>query len=143
MSVHPISVNRLRQCTILLVEDEPFVREATRSLLENAGFAVITAEDALGALQAYEECKRRIDLLMTDMILPGRTGLQLGQELRQRSPELKILVTSGYTNAEYDIANPANQTYFLGKPYSRRELIEKVATALEIASFHQAAGQAG
>ncbi len=145
MSVHPISAttNRPRPRTILLVEDEPFVREATCSLLENAGFAVLTAEDAGCAMTAFEESKNRIDLLMTDMILPGRSGLQLGQDLRQLCPELRVLVTSGYTNAEYDVEKPATQTYFLSKPYSRRELIGKVEAALEIAPVHQTTSQAG
>ncbi|MGB9235729.1 MAG: response regulator [Terriglobales bacterium] len=93
--------------TILLVEDEPFVREATCSILESAGFSVLPAEDAPNAVRVYEECNRPIDLVMTDMVLPGCTGRQLGENLRQRSPEMKILVTSGYGNAEYDTENPA------------------------------------
>src|SRR5208337_680043 len=93
---------RPRRRTILLVEDEPFVREATCSILENAGFEVLPAEDARAAMKIYDECKRRIDLVMTDMVLPGGTGLQLGQDLRQRSPEVVVLVTSGYGNPEYE-----------------------------------------
>jgi CheY-like chemotaxis protein len=76
---------------ILLVEDEPFVREATCGILESAGFEVLPAADLPHALQTYEEhqqkdCPRKIDLVMTDMMLPSGTGQQLGQDLRQRSP---------------------------------------------------------
>lgn len=134
--------DRIRRRTVLLVEDEPFVREATRSILESAGFEVFPAEDAAGAMKVYEECKRHIDLVMTDMVLPGRTGQQLGQDLRQRSPEVKVLVTSGYGNAEYATEEPALHTYFLPKPYSRRGLVEKIEQILEMAPLRRAAGRA-
>jgi CheY-like chemotaxis protein len=72
---------------LLLVEDEPFVREATCCILESAGFEVLPAEDAQDAMKVYEECKRGIDLVMTDMVLPGRSGERLGQDLREQSPQ--------------------------------------------------------
>lgn len=133
---------RLRQRTVLLVEDEPFVREATRSILESAGFEVLSAEDAVDAMKIYEACKRRIDLVMTDMVLPGRTGRQLGQDLQQRSPEVKVLVTSGYGNAEYATEEPESRTYFLAKPYSRRGLVEKIEKILGTMPLHRTASQA-
>ena len=80
-----------RRRTILLVEDEPFVREATCSILESAGFEVLPAEDAQEAMKVYEEYKRAIDLVMTDMVLPGRSGERLGQDLREQSPEVVVL----------------------------------------------------
>lgn len=116
--------------TVLRVKDELFVREATRSILERAGFEVLPVRDAADALQLFEDCKRPIDLVMTDMVLPGRTGQQLGLELRQRSPYLKLLVTSGYSGAEYATEDPSSNTYFLAKPYSRRDLIEKIEAIL-------------
>jgi len=64
----------LRRGTILLVEDEPFVREATRSILAHAGFEVLPAENASEAMQIYEQRNCAIDLLMTDLILPGCSG---------------------------------------------------------------------
>ena len=67
---------------------------------------------------------------MTDMVLPGRTGQQLGQDLRQRSPELVVLVTSGYDNPEYETEAPESRTYFLAKPYSRRTLLDKIEKIL-------------
>jgi CheY-like chemotaxis protein len=116
--------------TILLVEDEPFVREATCSILKSAGFSVLPAADAVEAVKLYAECCQPVDLVITDMVLPGRTGRQLGEDLRQREPQLKILVTSGYSAAEYDIEDPVTRFYFLAKPYSRRSLIEKVEKIL-------------
>ena len=134
--------DRPQRRTILLVEDEPFVREATCSILENAGFEVLPAEDARDAMKVYEECKRGIDLVMTDMVLPGRTGQQLGQDLRQRSPEIVVLVTSGYSNPEYETEAPESRTYFLAKPYSRRTLVEKIEKILGAVPLGRAATQA-
>jgi len=130
---------------VLLVEDEPFVREATRSILESAGFEVLSAADADAAIKIYHESTQRIDLVMTDMILPGRTGRQLGEDLRQRSPNLMVLVTSGYSQAEYAADEPQSRTYFLAKPYSRRGLVAKIEEIfippLKVLPLGQAAGK--
>ena len=134
---------RRTQRTVLLVEDEPFVREATRGILESAGFEVFSAEDACDAIRIYEACQQHIDLVMTDMVLPGRSGQQLGRDLRDRSPEVNVLITSGYGNAEYTIEEPESHTYFLAKPYSRRGLVEKIEKILEVMPLGCAAGQAG
>jgi DNA-binding NtrC family response regulator len=144
MSLQPYvyASDRPRRCTILLVEDEPFVREATCSILESAGFEVLPAGDAREAMKVYEECKRGIDLVMTDMVLPGRTGLQLGQDLREHSPEVVVLLTSGYGNPEYETEAPESRTYFLAKPYSRRTLVEKIEKILGAVPLGRAATQA-
>jgi DNA-binding NtrC family response regulator len=122
--------DRPRRRTILLVEDEPFVRAATRAILEHTGFEVLPAGDAPDAMRLYEECQRRIDLVMTDMVLPGRSGRQLGQDLRKHSPEMAVLVTSGYFNAEWETEAPESRTYFLAKPYSRGTLVERIEKIL-------------
>jgi len=131
-----------RRRTILLVEDEPFIRQVTSSILESAGFEVLSAEDVPEAVKVYEECPRGIDLLLTDMVLPGGTGQKLGQDLRQRSPELVVLVTSGYSQRD-DLETPESKAYFLAKPYSRRALVAKIETILRTEPLHQAAAQAG
>ena len=131
-----------RRIIILLVEDEPFVREATCSILENAGFEVLPAIDAASALRIYEERHLGIDLVMTDMILPGGTGQQLGQALRQRSPSILVMVTSGYVNPEYEVEAPESRTYFLPKPYSRKTLIDKIEKILDDRPRVRAASQA-
>lgn len=134
---HVFANDRPRRRTILLVEDEPFVREATCCLLESAGFEVLPAEDAQDAM------KRGIDLVMTDMVLPGRSGERLGQDLREQSPEVVGLVTSGYSNLEYETEKTRSRTHFLAKPYSRRTLVEKIETILGAVSLRRGASQAG
>lgn len=145
MALQPCVYTRKRseRRRILLVEDEPFVREATCSILQNAGFEVLPAEDACEAMKLYEECGQRVDLVMTDMVLPGRTGQQLGQDLRQRSPEVAVLVTSGYGEAEYETESPETRTYFLAKPYSRRSLVEKIERILQTGLVRHTSQQAG
>jgi CheY-like chemotaxis protein len=160
---NPQPTSQSAQRTILLVEDDPFVREATCSILESAGFKVLPAPDADAALHLYEQVgvtidqainraidrtidlkiDREIDLVMTDMILPGRTGEQLAQELRRRSPNLKVLITSGYTNNDQLVEERQPNTYFLAKPYSRSDLVGKIAKILEPMPLHHVANQAG
>jgi DNA-binding NtrC family response regulator len=135
--------DRPRRRTILLVEDEPFVRQATCNVLMSAGFEVLPAEDAQDAMKVYAEYRRGIDLVMSDMVLPGRSGEQLGQDLRQQSPEVVVLVTSGYSNPEYEKEAPGSRTYFLAKPYSKRTLVEKIEKILRAVPLGRAASQAG
>ena len=132
-----------RRRVILLVEDESFVREATCGILQHAGFEVLLAEDTREAIAVYDGCHRRIDLVMTDMVLPGGTGRQLGQDLQQRSPELVILVTSGYFNPEYETETPESHMYFLAKPYSTRTLVSKIEKILGTDASERTVTQTG
>jgi DNA-binding NtrC family response regulator len=94
-------------------------------------------------MEVYEQCGHRVDLVMTDMVLPGRTGQQLGHEVRERSPEVAVLVTSGYGEAAHETESPEEHLYFLAKPYSRRALVEKIETILKTGLLPRAATQAG
>jgi FixJ family two-component response regulator len=94
-------------------------------------------------MKVYEECKRGIDLVMKDMVLPGRSGERLGQDLREQSPEAVVVVTSGSSNLEYETEKLGSRTYFLAKPYSRRTLVEKIETILGAVSLGRGASQAG
>jgi CheY-like chemotaxis protein len=121
----------LRRCTILLVEDEPFVRYATCSILKSVGFDVLPTEDAPEAIKAYESCHRGIDLVMTDMVLPGKSGRELSTYLRSHSPELLILLTSGYSLPQFEAEMSESRIHFLAKPYSKKTLIEKIEKILD------------
>jgi DNA-binding NtrC family response regulator len=69
-------------------------------LLEHAGFEVLPARDAQSAIRIFEQHPCGIDLVVTDMFLPGQSGEQLGHELREQSPEIAVLITSGYAKSE-------------------------------------------
>jgi two-component system, cell cycle sensor histidine kinase and response regulator CckA len=128
--------------TILLVEDEPFVRDATRRILQNAGFQVVSAADAREALAAYDQAGASIDLLMTDVVLPGRSGFQLVQDLRLRSSSTAILMTSGYGDSRTESDSSDSGTHYLPKPYCRQSLLEKIEQIFSDSSFEGAATQA-
>ncbi len=129
--------------TILLAEDEPFVREATCGILHNAGFEVLPVADVADAKNIFAARQGAIDLLMTDLVLPSGNGRELGHDLQQRSPELVVLITSGYDNPEFETESPESRTYFLAKPYSRRTLLDKIERILAPPEQARSATQAG
>lgn len=127
---------------VLLVEDERFVREATCHTLERVGFEVLPAADALEAMTVFGLRDGQIDLLMTDMTLPGRSGRQLSQDLRRTSAGIPILLTSGYT-AEQCAQEPRDLgIYFLAKPYTRVELVAAIEKIFSVESQHRRPAQA-
>jgi len=139
---HPCTSERGPKRVVLLVEDEPFVREATCHVLQSAGFEVVPTADALEAMKAYEHRGRKIDLLMTDVALPGRSGRQLAEDFRRTSAEIPILLTSGYLEPECNTEPHKARTYFLPKPYTRADLVEMMDKILNDVSRRRAATQA-
>ena len=138
----PCTSERGPKRVVLLVEDEPFVREATCHVLQSAGFEVVPTADALEAMKAYEHRGRKIDLLMTDVALPGRSGRQLAEDFRRTSAEIPILLTSGYLEPECNTEPHKARTYFLPKPYTRADLVEMMDKILNDVSRRRAATQA-
>ncbi len=117
--------------TILLVEDEPVVRRLTRRILERAGYRVHEAGNAEDALAFFQDQQPHLDLLLTDVVMPGRNGRQLAEDLQAANPELKVLYMSGYaddTVLRHGIRE--SETPFLAKPFTSAELLARVAEAL-------------
>ena len=81
--------------TVLLVEDESFLREVTCEILESAGYRVLKTRNAKEAISAFKEYKSIVRLLLTDVVLPGDNGRDLANELRGVCPKLKIIFISG------------------------------------------------
>lgn len=117
--------------TILLVEDEAFVREITCQVLESAGYMVLQASSAEEALWAFCQHEGPVHLLLTDMVMPGKNGQDLAAELGALSPEMKTILTSGYAEnvAEEMGRNP--RIFFLPKPFSVQSLTRKVRNVLD------------
>ena len=86
--------------TILLVDDEEATRNHIRLALEQGGYTVLTAKDFDDAVEAYHRRRGGIDLLLTDVALPGLSGCDLAIALREDNPVLRVLLISGYTGAE-------------------------------------------
>src|SRR4051812_12269884 len=127
------NVLRLRGAeTILVAEDEPTVRSLVRRVLERKGYRVITAQDAPSALEIAAAHNGTLDLLLTDMVMPGMSGRELAALLIARFPRLCVLYMSGYSVeaiASNGMVDPG--THFLEKPFTTRALVDKVREAID------------
>jgi two-component system cell cycle sensor histidine kinase/response regulator CckA len=118
--------------TILLAEDEPLVREIAAHALRADGFTVIEAAGGGAALQLMREMQAPIDLLVTDVAMPGMGGKALVKAIRLERAELKVLYMSGYTDGVITTeADMGPQTGFIQKPFTPSELRLKVREMLE------------
>ncbi len=124
-----------RDETVLVVEDEPEVMSAVLESFADLGYKVVIAQDAAEALERLQE-RQVIDLLFTDIVMPGRmNGVELAQEAQRLRPRLRVLLTSGYANKTLvdDYALPSGFN-ILAKPYRHDELAHRLALALRTAS---------
>ncbi len=116
---------------ILLVEDEDAVRTFGSRALSNKGYEVIEADSGEAAIRALaEKAGGKIDLLVTDVIMPVMDGPTLAQRLRQQTPSLKIIFISGYTEEKLK-DHMGENIWFLPKPFTLKQLAAKVKEALE------------
>lgn len=115
---------------ILLVEDDARVRRATTRICESAGFEVIAAADATEALTIYEEQAARIDVIVTDMMMPDLTGAELIARIRACGYDVPALFISGHTTPGPLAASAVDGSRFLQKPFSPDELAAKVRELL-------------
>jgi len=118
---------------ILLVEDEAGVRRSVAQGLRLLGYAVLEAENGQAAMKLWQRRSRKIDLLFSDMVMPGGlTGLDLAQKLREDSPELKVIISSGYNADMAAQAKPlADDVVYLQKPYHLDLLSMTVRSCLD------------
>lgn len=117
--------------TILLVEDADAVRTVARRILERSGHRVLEAPDAESAIEVIGRGEP-IDLLITDVVLPGMNGRELAELLARRRPGLRVLYTSGYTDdAVMRRGIQEGETRFLQKPFTPDGLSTAVRNALE------------
>jgi two-component system cell cycle sensor histidine kinase/response regulator CckA len=114
--------------TILLVEDDAFVRTVTCEVLQSAGYRVLMAENSAQAASIYEQRGGEVDLLLTDMILPGETGLALAASLRRQNSGLNILLVTGYATQK-GLAELRPEE-LLAKPFSTQALLRRVRQLL-------------
>jgi DNA-binding response OmpR family regulator len=111
--------------TILLAEDESLLRELGETILRQAGYKVVTAPGALELRSLVSEYPDRVDLLLTDVIMPGLGGQELVGLVRRRWPDIRILYMSGYSSDEIDDLD--RDAGFLQKPFTPGELMKKIA----------------
>ncbi len=119
--------------TVLILDDDPAVLELTATYLNNNGFDTLTSTSAASALEKFNEAAGRVRILIADLTLPDRSGVEVAVELKSRAPSLKTLFISGYAPEDWchdDMALfkgfPADSARFLRKPYSGHELIARL-----------------
>jgi len=118
--------------TVLLTEDEQDVREIARQFLESGGYRVIEAKDGSDALRLAAESSGKIDLLVTDMVMPGLSGPELAARLQREHPGLCVLFMSGYSeHAATEMANADPSVRLLPKPFSRAAILRAVREILQ------------
>jgi CheY-like chemotaxis protein len=123
---------------ILLVEDEAFVRTVTSEVLESAGYRVRLAASAAEALERLGEQmpgSEFVDLLLADVVLPGKSGYELSQEFAALCPAGKILLMTGYAEHLAWCHQFVNERLYLAKPFSADTLLRQVRAALDRNSF--------
>src|SRR5271157_986922 len=117
--------------TVLLTEDEQDVREIAREFLESGGYKVVEAKDASDAIELARQHNGAIDLLVTDMVMPGMTGQELAVHLQREYPGLCVVFMSGYSeHAATEMANADPTVRLLSKPFSRGALLRTVRESL-------------
>jgi signal transduction histidine kinase/HAMP domain-containing protein/ActR/RegA family two-component response regulator len=119
--------------TILIVEDEEILREMACDILKDCGYHLLEASTGKEALDVWRKGASKIDLLLTDMVMPdGISGVDLAERLLVDRPDLKIIFTSGYTSAEISAELLSrSQAHFLQKPYSHTTLARAVRDCLD------------
>jgi CheY-like chemotaxis protein len=118
--------------TILVVEDEEIVRAVMRQFLERQGYEVLAAGDARQALAICEQRGGRIDLLVTDLVMPGIDGRQLAKQVRSLRSDVAVLFTSGYPEDSELVQEIVGQGQaFEQKPFTRDAFLRRVREVLD------------
>jgi CheY-like chemotaxis protein len=119
--------------TILLVEDEEFVRKLVRRVLQGGGYTMLVAASGDEAFRIEERHEGPIHLLVTDVVMPGMNGREVARRLAPRRPDMKVLFMSGYTDnviVHHGVLEP--HTAFLQKPFTPDALLSKVRAVLDV-----------
>lgn len=117
--------------SVLVVENEPFIREAIEDILGSVGIEVFSAENGLEGIAAYQSNKDAVKLVILDWRMPGLSGVDVLQKLRIIDPLLKVIIASGYGEEEVrQQLKGQTITAFLRKPYRVNDLLQVVQTTL-------------
>jgi two-component system, cell cycle sensor histidine kinase and response regulator CckA len=128
----PTPIGEVSGESILVVEDNAGVRELACTILENSGYEVSSASDPMRALAMARNLDMPPDLLLTDVVMPGMSGRDLADKLRDIHPRLNVLYMSGYTNSVLsERSNLPEGMHFIQKPFSIEALLAQVRAALE------------
>jgi DNA-binding NtrC family response regulator len=118
--------------TVLVIEDDPALRSIVAETLQGAGYTVVEAESPQQALTLAAKADLTIQLVISDVVLPGRKGPETATQVRNIQPGARVLLMSGYTDPLLD-GNPLMEhgMPFIGKPFTRDALLRKVREVLD------------
>jgi CheY-like chemotaxis protein len=131
-SASPDAGHRGGSEAILLVEDEAFVRRVTAEVLESAGYILVIAGTATEALEACRRYSAPVDLLVTDVVMPGMNGRELAGEFKTLCPHAQVLLMSGYPQQLASLELSACPRKYLAKPFSAGVLLRRVREVLDM-----------
>ena len=117
--------------TILLVEDDEALLDLTQDILSDLGYNVLTASDGLKALVLEENYEGDIDLMLSDVVMPGMGGYDLAEAIRGHRPNMKMAFMSGYNNRNNRCAEMPDRSHFLQKPVAIDRLAQTIRSALD------------
>jgi hypothetical protein len=140
----PDDVNISGNEVLLLVEDEPALREVTRRMLTRNGYKVITAADGQQAMEAMTTFRDHIDALLTDVVMPGMQGKEVAERVRKILPDIAVLFMSGYTQGllgAQGVLEPGIN--LIEKPFNEASLLKKVREVLRARPTGSARERAG
>jgi hypothetical protein len=127
----PIEAPRAGTGTVLLVEDEPSVRDMTQRILERAGYTVIASRDGRAAIEALEARAASVDILVSDVVMPNMSGIELAEWMLAHHPGTAIVLLSGYTAETLDLERLlARGARFVTKPLGSGEMLRAIHEAL-------------
>ncbi|MCA9980118.1 MAG: PAS domain S-box protein, partial [Anaerolineales bacterium] len=125
-----VSPNMNTAVTILIVEDEPDVRNIVASILTEAGYSILAATDGHDAWQLYELNQAHIDLILTDVVMPHLSGPELAQKVHAHNPDLPILYMTGYPQDFITTYGPVENQFIVRKPFIANDLLARLRTHL-------------
>ena len=118
--------------TILLVEDEPAIREMVAEALQQQGYSVLVAQDGIDALEQVAAFEGNIHLLLTDVVMPRLGGMDLARQLRGAFPQLRVILTSGYVHGGIgELSEFGENVIAIAKPYTSGEILAGVRETLD------------
>jgi two-component system, cell cycle sensor histidine kinase and response regulator CckA len=122
----------LGACLVLVVDDDDGVRGLTSRVLEKHGFIALEARGGAEALEIYSQQEGKVAILVSDIVMPGMQGPELAQRLRSQTPELRVLLMSGYSESLDSLQRRPSlrSTGFLQKPFSPGDLVTQVERLL-------------